>query len=309
MASNCAILAIALLIGGCAGDPVSLDSGVRTQDNDKAYIMPRPGSFAITGVVEERLGNAVTQKIFLSTNSSVAGSNMAEITAFGTRNPNRFAENNVSFKPLTEAQIARDIRAALPAVRMTKSDFFVQNEYGSFGYAMGRPSQGELCMYAWQQIRSQGTGNLFSQRGALQIGVRLCKAGSTESELLAFMYGFAITAAVDVPGWNPYGSPPAAPERLGMTGAPMFPMESATVLPKVDPVAPRRVAKPKTVAKKPSANRPSQKTAQRTPSVVIPSPNDPKLAVPAASGSADPTIIVPLPTCVRVDESSQAKCS
>lgn len=309
VASHGAILTIALLVAGCAGDPVSLDAGVRSPGNERAYLMPQPGSFAITGVVEKRHGNAVTQNIFLSTDSSVAGSNVVEIDVFGTRNPHRFGENKVSFKPLTNAQIARKIRTALPSVRMTKSDFFVQNEYGAFGYAMGRPSSGELCMYAWQQIRSHGRGNVFSQRGALQIGVRLCKAGATEQDLLSFMYGFTITAAVDIPGWNPYGSPPKTPERLGMTGAPMLPMHTATVLPKVEPVVTRRTASKKAVTKRQSGNNRSQTAAQRKPSVFIPSPSDPKLAAPTANSAVDAAVIVPLPSCIRAGETSPATCS
>lgn len=309
IASHCLLLVTAFLLAGCAGDPVTLDSGVRTPGNEKAYLMPRPGAFAITGIVEQRYGNALTQQIFLSTDSSVAGSNVAEIKAFGTRNPNRYGDNKISFKPLTEAQIAREIRAALPTVRMTKSDFFVQNEYGSFGYAMGRPSSGELCMYAWQQIRSQGSGNLFAQRGALQIGVRLCKAGATESELLSFMYGFTITGAVDVPGWNPYGAPPETPERLGMTGAPMFPMESATVLPKVAPVAPRRTHSSTSATRKPSVKRQSASTVQQTPSVTVPSPSDLKVAVPRTNASTGPAVIVPLPNCVGAGDTLGTPCS
>lgn len=308
-ASYCALLVTAFLVAGCAGDPVTLDSGVRTPGNEQAYLMPQPGSFAITGIVEQRYGNALTQQIFLSTDSSVAGSNVAEIKAFGTRNPHRYGDNKISFKPLTEAQIAREIRAALPTVRMTKSDFFVQNEYGSFGYAMGRPTSGELCMYAWQQIRSQGSGNLFAQRGALQIGVRLCKAGATERELLSFMYGFTITGAVDVPGWNPYGAPPETPERLGMTGAPMFPMESATVLPKVAPVAPSRTKSSTSATRKPSTKRQTVSTTQQAPSVTVPSPINLMLAVPQTDGATGPAVIVPLPNCVRAGETSPAPCS
>lgn len=306
----CTLLATAFLLAGCAGDPVTLDAGVRSPGNEQAYLMPQPGSFAITGIVEQRYGNAVTQQIFLSTDSSVAGSNVVEVKAFGTRNPHRHAENKISFKPLTEAQIAREIRAALPTVRMTKSDFFVQNEYGSFGYAMGRPSDNELCMYAWQQIRSQGTGNLFSQRGALQIGVRLCKIGATETDLLSFMYGYSITAAVDVPGWNPYGHPPETPERLGKTGAPMYPTGEATVLRKVAPVAPRKVkASSARTTRKPTATPAAQTVPQPTPTVIVPSPNIRPIPVPTTNTVSDPAVIVPSPTCVRPGSTEQVPCS
>lgn len=302
-------LAAVLWLAGCAGDPVTLDAGVRSPGNEQAYVMPQPGSFAITGIVEQRHGNAVTQQIFLSTDSTVDGSNMVEVTAFGTRNPHRHGENKISFKPLTESQIARQMRAALPTVRMKKSDFFVQNEYGSFGYAMGRPASNELCMYAWQQIRSQGTGNLFAQRGALQIGVRLCKIGATESDLLSFMYGYSITAAVDVPGWNPYGHPPATPERLGKTGAPMYPTGDATVLPKVAPAAPAPAkASTRKRTRKSSASRPAQKVSRPTPSVIVPSPNIGSIPVPAANAASDPAVIVPSPTCVRPGSAEQVPC-
>lgn len=308
--------ALLLVLGGCAGQPVHLDSEVRTVEAEKAYIMPVPGSFAITGVVEQRHGNAIEQKIFLSTDSSVGGSNVAKVKLYGTSNPHRFGDNSIKFKALTERQIANDIHAAFPTVLMIKSDFFVQNEYGPFGYAMGRPSGSELCMYAWQQIRAQGSSNPFAQTGMLQIDVRLCKAGATENDLLAFMYGFTITAAVDKPGWNPYGSPPSTPERLGKTGNPIYPMETASVLTEPEP-APARVAapaKPK-IVRKAAAREPVEQKSANLPTVTVPSPGNP---VPTTSSvatrkvapqdSSTTNIRVPSPSCLGAEASTSGNC-
>ncbi|MCI5075884.1 cellulose biosynthesis protein BcsN [Oricola sp.] len=319
IAARGAGLGALLALCGCAAQPVHLDSEVRTVGAEQAYIMPVPGSFAITGVVEQRHGNAVEQKIFLSTDSSLAGSNVAKVKLFGTSNQHRFAENNLRFKPLTERQIANDVHDAFPTVKMFKSDFFVQNEYGPFGYAMGRPSSGELCMYAWQQIRAQASSNPFNQTGALQIDVRLCKAGASENDLLAFMYGFTITAAVDSPGWNPFGSPPATPDRLGKTGDPIYPLQAATVLPQPAPVAapaaaPVRKTVRKSAPKKAAAPTPTPATV---PAVTVPSPGGGGSAAASPAGISPDIaaqnaslqgIRVPSPACAQAGSAASVDC-
>lgn len=315
--------AMTVLLGlwGCAGEPVQIGASTRSVGAEQAYLLPPPGSFAISGVIEQRYSNAVEQKIFLTTDSAISGSNVVEVRLFGTKSPRRFGEDALRFKPLTERIIANDVHAALPGVRMVRSDYVVQNEYGTFGYAMGRPSAGELCMYAWQQLRSQQSSNPFNDSGAIQLRVRLCRTGASEADLLAFMYGFSIAASVDNPGWNPFGTPAKVPDRLGRTGDPVYPFPSATVLPTVDATVTKSTggSAPRPAARTvPTKTVTPQAAASNLPRVTVPSPTASGAGAPAAASTAAtrtapaavlPQTLVPSPACVSANGTLLPGCS
>ncbi len=143
-----------LALAGCAGQPVAIGQTVRTVTADQAMVMPPPSGPSIVSVIERRYDNAVEQEIHLATSAQTPGQNMIKAQFFGTASPFQMSSNGLSSTPLTEAGINREIRAALPTVRMARSQFYVQNNYGPFGYAFGRGPGTDLCMFAWQQIRS-----------------------------------------------------------------------------------------------------------------------------------------------------------
>ena len=205
-----------------------------------------------------------------------------QVRFFGTGRAMTYGGARLAFAPITEARIDSEMRGTLPGVPMTRSAYVVQNDFGPFGFAFGQPSPGELCMYAWQQLRAAEDGRPpFASNGAIQIRVRLCEAGASEKQLLAFMYGFTINGSVDDPNWNPYGSPPPMREGLGRSGDPIWPgaepvLPGATTVPAlkaetvpVRPAAPRRTAAPA----RQTAAAPVRPVLQRgMEQVVVPSP-------------------------------------
>ncbi len=302
-------LAALTVLTACAGQPVRLGTGTTSVAADEALVMPPVGQFAISGITQKRFNNALQQEIFLTTNSAVPGQNVVQVRFFGTARAMNYGGGHLAFAPITEARVDSEMRGTLPGVPMARASYLVQNDFGPFGYAFGQPSPGELCMYGWQQLRAaEGERPPFANGGAIQIRVRLCDAGATEKQLLAFMYGFTINGSVDNPNWNPYGSPPPLRDRLGQSGAPVWPgaepvMPDAVTMPALKTgsipqaaPAPRRRAAPAPVSEPAMApTRPA--LPQGMEQVVVPSPvrAAPAPAVALPAGRAPAAVAVPTP--------------
>lgn len=236
-----------LLLAGCGGQPIQPGATVKSVSADHAMVMPAPGGPGIVSIIEKRYDNAIQQEIHLSTNALTPGQNVVTAQFFGTVSPFRYTSNNLSSTPVTTGEISREIAHSLPGLRMARSSFYVQNSYGPFGYAFGRGTGTDLCMFAWQQIRSPAQQiSPMNDYGSIQIRARICEAGATEQTLLAFMYNFTISGAVDLLGWNPYGNvKPLSPD-IGQTGTPIYPRAQgmdaivATPPPMQPATAPRR---------------------------------------------------------------------
>lgn len=311
---------IACILQSCASEPTRISGTARTTSAEDAVAMPPPGDLAIVNIVEKRFSNALQQEIFLSTSSSVPGQNVMSVQFFGTRNPSTYMDDPLAFIQMTESRIDSEMRGTLPGIRMVRSPLLVQNDYGAFGYAFGRASDTELCMYGWQQIRSpSGSVSPLANYGAIHIRVRLCETGATEDKLLSFMYGFSITGSLDDPGWNPYGTPAPVSDRLGRTGEPIYPpsagrspLQESGISP-IPSVAAReaRPARPARAAgetRQPAAPAPSPATEPATlqdtrlQGIVVPSPTSIQSGsarVPSAATTAtaeSPSqVIVPRP--------------
>lgn len=308
------ILAVAVTVSACAGEPTRFGASTRNVGADEAVVMPPPGNLSIVDVVEKRFDNALQQEIFLSTSSSVPGQNVMSVQFFGTGKPMKFSDDQLGWIPMTEARISSEMRGTLPGIRMVRSPLVVQNDYGAFGYAFGRPSGNELCMYGWQQIRSPaGTVSPLQNYGAIQIRVRLCETGASEEKLLSFMYGFSITGSLDDPGWNPYGTPPPVSSRLGRSGAPIYPPNTGeSPLPKygvsplpsvaADAEKPRPAPRRRIVqeaADVPQAAAPAAPgMAEQYPGIVVPSPGA-GLRRPAGASQAAPAAVTTRPVTAR----------
>lgn len=314
MRSAFLILPLLTMLTACAGEPTRMGASTKLVDAEEAILMPPPGSFAVAGITQKRFSNGLQQEIFLSTNSTVPGQNVVQMRLYGTRNDLRYRDDHLRFKTVTEAGIDAEMRGTLRGIPMKRSPYLVQNDYGAFGYAFGRPSPAELCMYAWQQLRTaEGEKPPFAGFGAVQIRVRICETGATERKLLAFMYGYNIIGAVDDMRWNPYGSPGPVSDRLGHSSSPIYPPELSGDGP-TDPATatadvatrPVRRAGPVTQA---------ADTAPVIPGagqVVVPSPvratppAQPVKAIapaPAVSGT-----IVPSPACVGANAATNGTC-
>jgi len=216
-------VALAGVLSGCAGDLMPYGSSVRNLMPEEAVVMPPPGGPAIVSVLEHQYSNAIDQRILLATKARTPGQNYINATFFGTRNYSPMNGERLSYSSVTDRDVAEEMRAEIPGVAMKLSPYYVQNNYGPFGYAFGEGRGSDLCMYGWQQIRPDRGGlAAFGQTGTIQIRVRFCESGASEDDLLGIMYGYTINAAIEAYGWNPYGEPNAPPPLLGKSGAPTY---------------------------------------------------------------------------------------
>lgn len=218
----CLFILSALLLASCATrDPSSLAYGKSDVGIDEAFLLPADRS--IIGITQERASNAITQTIALNTNSGQSGENFFRVTFIGPVNPEGASEHTLSYMPLTEGRITRELRSEMAGIAMSRSPYYVQNNYGPFSYATGTTSGGDSCIYAWQQIRSApNTQNFFQNRGRIDLRLRLCETGATQEKLLAAMYEFTINATIGVSSWNPLGEPAGPSPELGRPGNPLL---------------------------------------------------------------------------------------
>lgn len=225
MIQICAGLAISATTTGCSSTgSVSRPIAPALIENERALALPPPGGPGIVGVIERKRGNGVEQTISLATASRVPGQNYLKIQFLGSRGSQG---QSIPFKTISEGSIAREAAAAVPGVRLSPRTVFLQNSYGPFAYAAGRSVTGDICLYAWQQIRagtaSSGIGRNF---GMIQVRWRLCDSHATEEQLLSAIYGYTITGMFEGAGWNPFGAPPSADRRLGRPGHTIYPLSS-----------------------------------------------------------------------------------
>jgi len=303
----------------CAGQPVRLGSTVKSIPAEQALVMPPPAGPGIVSVIERRYDNAIEQEIHLTTSAMTSGQNKLTVQLFGTAAPFKMASNTLTSTPLTATGVSSEMRKALPGVRMSRSNFYVQNSYGPFGYAFGRGTGSDLCIYGWQQVRSPtGTISPFANYGSIQIRLRVCEAGATEQKLLAIMYHYTILGAVDAGGWNPYGEPGPVSPSLGGTGAPTYPRPVSTE-PMVPPLPQRQTfmmnrapmmtssvvrQRPAATVAVASGEAPSTEMTSRVPSPTADRATDaasnasPSVVVPSPAGSTAATrVTVPSPGC------------
>ncbi|MBB6262265.1 hypothetical protein FHS77_002837 [Paenochrobactrum gallinarii] len=216
------IILFCFILASCATrDPSNLTYGKRDVGIDAAFILPADRS--VIGITQERASNGITQTIALSTNSSHSGENFFRVTFFGPVNAEGASENTLSYSQLTESRITRELRTEMAGVAITRSPYYVQNNYGPFSYATGTTSGGDSCIYAWQQIRAPAhTQNFFQNRGRIDLRLRLCETGTSQEKLLATMYEFTINATIGVSSWNPLGEPAGPSPELGRPGNPLL---------------------------------------------------------------------------------------
>lgn len=214
------LLMAPLLISCTSTGTASISNGKRVVTPEDAFVLP--ANYSVVGVVEDRARNGVTQKITLSTNSKLAGENYFYVQFLGPTGAR--TENTISYAAITDGRIARELRTEMGGIVMSRSPFYVQNNYGSFSYATGKAPGGDNCIYAWQQIQSpEHNQNFFQNRGRINLRLRLCEAGSDVDKLLSAMYGFTINATNQANSWNPYGEPASPSPNLGRPGNPVFP--------------------------------------------------------------------------------------
>ena len=218
----CVLRMLPLVLGlASAGCSMRSDLEFTTLMNEvpaaQAIMIPPPGGPAIVSVLERRYLNGVSQEISLSTMAGGSGQNTFWISL--VNDPRALTENDdsLSIGRLDPLRIYNEIEDRLPGIGMQTSNYFVQNKYGPFGYAVGRSGASDLRLYAWQLIEPTEAA-IFMTSGTVSVRMRVCAAGATEQQLLQVMYGYTIAAYFRSPNWNPYGSvPPASPSSARST--------------------------------------------------------------------------------------------
>lgn len=218
--------ALGVLLGGCAYPLRGSDPKIATMAIEvpasQSLILPEPGGPTVLAVLETRYLNALEQEVVLGTRAASPGQNSFHVIFFGPVEGRTGRDNIKKDNRLAEDALAEEMEEVLPGVAMHTSNFFVQNRYGPFGYAIGRGGGGDLCLYAWQRIESQVRVNpIVVDRGVLTVKLRLCQTGATEQSLLRVMYRYTINGYFLPRSWQPYGRPLPEDEGMGRPGGPL----------------------------------------------------------------------------------------
>lgn len=282
--------ALTLALGACATPtlPPKEASIVAAID---AMIIPPPGGPGIVRVVSKTFPNAVQQDIFLATQAMTAGENKITILKFEARS-NSDNELNVKDIPFTQVNLTDEANAAWPGAGMSVSPFYVQNDYGPFGYAIGRPANGDACIYAWQRIEPGLKPSGAVERGTINVRLQLCKPRGTEKELVEVMYRLRLNTTVFPPG--------GAPAAIGQIRAPIRPVGAdgfARVINVPDPAPVTRTVVRRAIV-----------TPVVAPIAITPAPGSPIVPSPGGTtGAFGPT--VPRPSGAATTTTSGASSS
>ncbi|QQR38630.1 cellulose biosynthesis protein BcsN [Devosia rhizoryzae] len=291
---------LAVALSGCATTTELPPSEARLIVASDAVIIPPPGGPAIVSVVSTTFTNAVRQDIFLATNARTAGENKMSVILFAGEGSDG-DDSGLRDIPFTQVNLTEEALAAWPNSGMAVSPYFVQNAYGPFGYAIGKPPTGDTCIYAWQRIAPTLKPSGALDRGTVTIRLQLCQQGATEQQLVEVMYKLRLDASLFPPG--------RAPAAIGAIGVPIRPVGAggfAEVIPTAPAPAPARAPRANPVR---AVVTPAVVT---TPAVVIPTPaaGAPIVPPPTATSSsgaasqagptvprppASPSVIVPAP--------------
>ncbi|WP_201831174.1 cellulose biosynthesis protein BcsN [Microvirga zambiensis] len=221
-----AVLATTVLatLSACAGRS---DLGFATLMSEvpatRAIIVPPPGGPSVVAVLQRTYQDGISQEIALSTASLTTGQNAFYVSMLNNTQTNPEQAETLSLPSLSQDRLLSEMEDRIPGVEMQTSLVYVQNKFGPFGFATGRSSSGDLCLYAWQRIEPNEPA-VFLPGGAVSVRLRLCDADATVEQLLRVFYGFTIAAYYRQESWNPYGEPPPPPAQLGETNAPMYPL-------------------------------------------------------------------------------------
>lgn len=297
-------LVAATVLSGCnTRQDVGTPTGSIMVPSENALILPPPGGPAVLNVVERRSTNAIEQDIYLYTSAATPGQNLLRAKFFGPMNAKFDQQSRSNYAAVRDNKMMAEARRALAGVSLSLNPYFLQNNYGPFGYAFGQGQANDACIFAWQQIRqAENHRSPLKGYGTIQVRLRYCAAGASETELLAPVYGYTITGTFGDPAWNPYGAPPPLEAGPGRTGSPIYRQEEAVTT--SAPVAvPRRQVQP--VARREVSSVPARVEQQvvapaAVTSIPVPQP-DGTVSMPQAQAETTaktlPNVIVPSPAC------------
>lgn len=265
----CSVPLLVAAISACATTKELPPSEATVVAPVEAMIVPPPGGPGIVTVVSTTFPNAVQQEISLVTQARTAGENKITILQFVGEGGDG-SDARVRDIPFTNVNLTLEALTAWPGTGMAVSPYYVQNQYGPFGYAIGRPSNGDTCIYAWQRIAPSLNPSGSVKRGAINVRLQLCKRNSSEEELLEVMYKLRLKGNVH--------TPLSAPAAIGRIAAPIRPVGAqgfAEVIPIARPAAPAPAAQP--------APRPTPVVT--APVAIVPPPGAPIVPSPTGTGT------------------------
>ncbi|WP_162820181.1 cellulose biosynthesis protein BcsN [Microvirga calopogonii] len=215
--------AVLMALSACAGrSDLGYASLMSEVPATRAIVVPSPGGPSVVAVLQQQYQDGLSQEIALSTASLTSGQNAFYVSLLNNTAGNTELPNALSLPSMTPDRLQREMEERMPGVEMETSLVYVQNRFGPFGFATGRSSAGDLCLYAWQQIEP-GEPAVFVPGGAVSVRLRLCDADANVDQLLRVFYGYTIAAYYRQESWNPYGDPPSPPKQLGEKDAPIYP--------------------------------------------------------------------------------------
>jgi hypothetical protein len=289
-----ALVIAGVLLAGCSrGVPLRSDQQTRMVPAEQAFAMPEVGGPAVTAVLEKRYANATEQDVLLATSAATPGQNLLRIQIFGPVETAIANRDTLRAGYLPAKNVNSEMRELIPGVRMKTSGYYVQNKYGPFGYAVGRTSSGDTCLYAWQRITSTGfTQTWIGNKGSIQVRLRLCDQNASEQRLLQSMYGYTINASFKSRNWNPFGEPLPPDETLGRPGAPTYPVSAPRFETVTEPIA-APAPKRRSPTRRQAANPPVPATTRQPVPVGPTVPPPPGDGVASSSQSGARTVQAP----------------
>ena len=265
--------ALAAVLAGCATVTDLPTSEARIVAPVDALIIPPPGGPAIIKVVSTTFPNAIKQDISLATRARTAGENKISVIMFQSAGGDG-SDASLRDVPFTQVNLTAEANAAWPGSGMSVSPYYVQNDYGPFGYAIGRPANGDACIYAWQRIAPTLRPSGGVDRGTIVVRLQWCEQGADEQQLLDIMYKLRFDGDVFPPG--------RAPGRIGARAAPIRPV-GAEGFAEVIKTAP--TARPRTTAAPPAP------VVTNPVAAPVPAAGVPIVPLPSgASGQPGPTV-------------------
>ena len=283
-------LCVGMLVG-CASTRDLPPQEARIVAPVDAMIVPPPGGPGIINVVSTTFPNAIRQDISLATQARSTGENKITVIQF-VGSGGDGSDAALKDIPFTQVNLTAEALAAWPDSGMAVSPYYVQNDYGPFGYAIGRPANGDVCIYAWQRIAPSLKPSGAVDRGTINVRFQMCRRGAGEQELLEVMYRLRLKASVHQPG--------GAPAAIGRIAAPIRPIgaEGFSNVIDVPAPAPARRAAPTAAAPSPAVTPVPATPPPGAP--IVPSPGGSNTGQPGSSGPTVPRppgsgVIVPRP--------------
>ena len=287
-----------LMLTACAANKTDLTPQLaRAVAPNQALIYAPLGGPAMLGIVETVYPNARRQEISLATDARTAGQNKITVVLFEGKGGDG-SDAAIKDIPFTQVNLTEEALAAFPTSGMGVSPYYVQNDYGPFGYAVGKPANGDTCIYAWQRISPTLKPSGALDRGAVTVRLQLCDRTRSEQSLLDVMYQLRINAGI---------FPPArANPLIGRRPVEIRPEGSAGFVETVKSAPARQVTRRTTPA-------PSAPVAQAVPAAVItPAPGSPIVPLPSGmtvpSASPLPSAAVPCTTVIPSPDPSVVSC-